>query len=152
MVQTCTQRPKDGIWCLRAGKLKAVEHDYFLPYKAMGYLSSKKESTLWNKCRYWISSAASPARLWSEEGIILDKCWSAITLNKFGPEPGLGWKKHLTGTRLRYVLFYIQSFQDWICCPRTIPVCVCGCVCSAEARRSWDNFRPGSSSGKKVSW
>jgi len=25
--------------------------------------------------------------------------------------------------------FYIQSFQDWICCPRTIPVCVCVCVC-----------------------
>ena len=27
--------------------------------------------------------------------------------------------------------YYIQSFQDWICCPRTIPVCVCvrACVC-----------------------
>ena len=25
--------------------------------------------------------------------------------------------------------FYIQSFQDWICCPRTIPVCMCVCVC-----------------------
>ena len=26
--------------------------------------------------------------------------------------------------------FYIQSFQDWICCPRTDPcMCVCVCVC-----------------------
>ena len=25
--------------------------------------------------------------------------------------------------------YYIQSFQDWICCPRTIPVCVCMRAC-----------------------
>ena len=30
---------------------------------------------------------------------------------------------HLLSTQCH--IFYIQSFQDWIFCPRTIPVCVC---------------------------
>ena len=43
-----------------------------------------------------------------------------------------------------FSLFYIRSFKDWICCPRTIPVCVSVWMCVRVSVRgcNFHNFEP----------